>query len=455
MTSSLNSNTTDSIRALVLCAGGGTRMKSGIPKVMHKIGGLPLIGHVLETLKMLPLSHKACVISSQMDEVKGFVSPIECYIQSEAKGTAHAVLAAAPFFESAPAGCLLVLFGDTPLITPETIKRLLNKHKASKAALTILGMEVPSANQYGRIFLDKDGFCTRIIEAKEATEAELKNTLCNSGVMILDLSVASSLLREVTCHNASEEYYLTDCVEIAAQKGLKTSVALASQEEVFGINTQADLAVAEEVFQKRARLKALEQGVSLQDPASVYFSYDTSLEKGVFVEPHVYFGPNVRVEEGARIRAFSYLEGAKIGKNSIIGPFARLRPGTEIFENVRVGNFVEIKKSVLSKDVKVNHLSYIGDAEIGASTNIGAGTITCNYDGISKHETKIGEKVFIGSNTALIAPISIGEGAIIGAGSVITQDVADDAIALSRSPQKQILEGAKRFQQRARKIRKG
>ena len=429
-------------------------MKSRLPKVMHTLGGLPLVGHVLDAIKTLPFSDKACVISPNMQEVKDFVIPISCYVQKDAKGTAHAVLAAASFFEEVSQGSLLVLFGDTPLMTSKTIKQLLDHHKTSQAALTILGMEAAAPNQYGRLVLDKEGDCTHIIVAKDATEAELRIPLCNSGLMVIDLAVVSSLLKEVTNQNASGEYYLTDCVKIASQKGLKISVFKALEEEVLGINTQEDLAYAERIFQRRARNEALTQGVHLQDPSSVYFSYDTVLGKEVFIEPHVYFGPSVKIEDGARIRSFSYLEGALVGKNSIVGPFARLRPGSELFENVRVGNFVEIKKSILSKGVKVNHLAYVGDTFVGADANIGAGTITCNYDGISKHATEIGEGAFIGSNTALVAPVRIGKGALIGAGSVITEDVAEGAIAVARSTQKQILEGAKRFQQRARKLRK-
>lgn len=444
----------DQTVALVLCAGSGTRMHSEIPKVLHLLGGLPLVGHVVSSLKSLDIKDIGCVIGPFMEELKNFVSPVPCFIQEKPLGTAHAVLAARSFFEHRREGSLLVLFGDTPLLSSHTFEKLLRSHKTSKAAVTLLSMIVKEPNAYGRLMMEKDGSCTRIIEAKDATPLELEITTCNSGVMVLDLKTALSLLEEVDSQNASQEYYLVDCVEIAVRKGLKVSVCNASKEEVVGINTREDLANAEEIFQKHRRKAFFEKGVTFLDPNSVYLSHDTELAPDVIIEPHVYFGPQVQVAKKARIRSFSYLEGVNVGENTKIGPFARLRPGTELMENVQIGNFVEIKNSLLSKDVKVNHLSYVGDAEIGQGSNIGAGTITCNYDGISKHRTQIGEKVFIGSNTALVAPLQIGDGAFIGAGSVITQNVEKGAFAVSRSSQKQISDGAERIQARAKMRRK-
>lgn len=441
--------------ALILCAGEGKRMKSELPKVMHKIGGLPLIGHVLSALKLVgEVDRVACVIAPSQEQVRDFVFPIPCFVQEKQCGTAHAVLAATSFIEESLEGVLLVLYGDTPLLNSQTLESLLKKHHTSGAAVTLLGMRVSPPNNYGRIIESSDGECERIVEALDATPEELQTRLCNSGAMVLDLKWALCFLKEIKCDNLKGEYYLTDVIHLARCKGLKVTVYEAPLEEVLGVNTKEDLSIAEKSFQTGMRKKNLNAGVTLLDPESVYFSVDTKIAPDVIIEPHVFFGLGVEIGSHTRIRSYSYIEGAIVDEYVEIGPFARLRPGTLIQEKAKVGNFVEVKKSVLSKGVKVNHLSYIGDTFIGENANIGAGTITCNYDGFTKHQTEIGAGSFIGSNTALIAPLKIGKNVLVGAGSVIIQDVTDDAIALSRAPQKQIPEGSKRFRSRAKKLLK-
>lgn len=439
-----------SVCALVLCAGNGTRMRSTLPKVMHPIAGLPLVGHVRNTLLDMGMTNIAYVISSKMDKLTSFLGEAPIFHQESPLGTAHAVLSAKPFLESAHDQSILVLFGDTPLLRPETLENLIQHHKNTKSSVTLLGMNVETQNNYGRIVLSNKGDVEKIVEAKDATPDELTIELCNSGVMALEGNSALTLLNQITCQNAKGEYYLTDIVALARKDGLNVGVCTAGHDEVLGVNTREDLAYAEKIFQSRARTQAMAQGVTLQDPESVHFSHDTVLGKDVIVEPNVYFGPKVYVDESTRIRAFSYLEGVHVGSKCEIGPFARLRPGTILDENVKIGNFVEVKKSHFTKGAKASHLSYIGDAHVGEKANIGAGVITCNYDGTLKHETYIGDGAFIGSNTALIAPIKVGGGSIVGAGSVITQDVSDNAIAIARGIQREVLHGAERFRSKAK-----
>ena len=437
------------ITAIVLGAGKGTRMKSPLPKVLNEVGGQPMIKYVLEAVQTLKPAQTVVVIGPGMPEIEAVVAPYETVVQTEQLGTAHAVLAARTQLENAQ-GPILILFGDTPLITQETLAEMVTSFKtAEKTAVVVLSMEPHDMADYGRVVLGADGLVEKIVEFKEATDAEKAIPLCNSGVMALHPDMALDLLDAISNDNTKREYYLTDVVEIARKKGHAVSHVLAHEEEVLGVNTKMDLAYVESLLQDFWRYDMMAQGVTLQDPQTVYFSHDTKIAPGVRIDPSVYFSTGVRIEAGSHIKAFSHLKDAYVGKNCVVGPFARLRPGTHLEDNVGVGNFMEIKNSRLKKGVKANHLSYLGDAEIDEGTNIGAGTITCNYDGYRKHKTTIGKDVFIGSNSALVAPVAIGDGAIIGAGSTVTQDVDPDELVVARAFQKNMKEGAQRFRQKA------
>lgn len=437
--------------ALILCAGAGTRLYSSLPKVMHKIGNLPLIGHVLKEINGCALTNTACIIGPNHTSIQEFVSPISCLIQKEPLGTAHAVLAAEPFIHSFSQGTVIVLYGDTPLLTSSTLDKLLKFHEKSKSDLTLLGMQVDKPHSYGRIVLTEEGDCLKIIEDKEASSEEKKITLCNSGVMVFDLEKVWPLLKKIKNNNAKGEFYLTDLVALCREQYLKIQVYEASHADLMGVNTRADLAQAEAIFQQRCRIQALEKGVTLIAPETVFFSHDTVLKNDVVIEPQVFFGPGVIIEEGVRICSFSYIEGTYISKRCKVGPFARLRPDTILKEDVYIGNFVEVKKSTFHSNSKANHLAYIGDTTVGSNVNIGAGTITCNYDGFSKYPTQIDDDVFIGSNSSLVAPVHIGKGSMIGAGSVITKDVTPNSLVVRRAELKTIEEGAKQFRMKKRK----
>ncbi|MBO0347292.1 bifunctional UDP-N-acetylglucosamine diphosphorylase/glucosamine-1-phosphate N-acetyltransferase GlmU [Roseibium sp. CAU 1637] len=428
--------TSRSFLPIVLGAGLGTRMRSDVPKVMHEIGNLPLVGHVLKALQAAGADRIAVVIGPDMPELERAVARISpnasCYVQTERLGTAHAALAAEPALQQA-SDDVLVLFGDTPLVTEATISRV-RDGLAAGADVAVLGFEAKNPFGYGRL-LTCDGRLMAIREEKDATDEERKVTLCNSGIMGFNGKVALELMQAVGNANAKGEFYLTDAVEIANERGLTVKAVSAEEEEVQGVNTRAQLAACEAVFQKRARLAAMEAGVTLHAPETVYFSHDTELGVDVVVEPNVVFGPDVKVATEVRIRAFSHLEGARVGSGTSMGPYARLRPGAELMEDTHIGNFVEIKKAVVGRGAKVNHLSYIGDADIGAGSNVGAGTITCNYDGFGKHRTVIGDGSFIGSNATLVAPITLGKGVYVAAGSTVTEDVSDDALVLGRARQ--------------------
>ncbi|WP_417691724.1 bifunctional UDP-N-acetylglucosamine diphosphorylase/glucosamine-1-phosphate N-acetyltransferase GlmU [Roseibium sp.] len=428
--------TSRSFLPIVLGAGLGTRMRSDVPKVMHEIGNLPLVGHVLKALQAAGADRIAVVIGPDMPELERAVARISpnasCYVQTERLGTAHAALAAEPALQQA-ADDVLVLFGDTPLVTEATISRV-RDDLAAGADVAVLGFEAKNPFGYGRL-LTRDGRLMAIREEKDATDEERKVTLCNSGIMGFNGNVALELMQAVGNANAKGEFYLTDAVEIANERGLTVKAVSAEEEEVQGVNTRAQLAACEAVFQKRARLAAMEAGVTLHAPETVYFSHDTELGVDVVVEPNVVFGPDVKVATEVRIRAFSHLEGARVGSGTTMGPYARLRPGAELMEDTHIGNFVEIKKAVVGRGAKVNHLSYIGDADIGAGSNVGAGTITCNYDGFGKHRTVIGDGSFIGSNSTLVAPITLGNGVYVAAGSTVTEDVSADALVLGRARQ--------------------
>jgi bifunctional UDP-N-acetylglucosamine pyrophosphorylase / glucosamine-1-phosphate N-acetyltransferase len=428
--------TARSCLSIILAAGLGTRMNSDLPKVMHEIGGLPLVGHVLKALQNAGSERISTVTGPDMPGLEKLVYDLvpnaRCYIQHERLGTAHAALAAKASLEI-PADDVLVLFGDTPLVTSKTIGTV-RQALQNGADLVVLGFETKNPSGYGRL-LAKDGRLVAIREEKDATEAERQITFCNSGIMGFSGQHALSLLTEIGNENSKGEFYLTDAVEIANKRGLKVAAVRGTEVETQGINTRVQLSACEHDFQRRMRIEALDSGVSLLAPHTVFFSHDTVLDPDVTVEQNVVFGPGVRVTKGARIRAFSHLEGAQVGAGGVVGPYARLRPGTVLGPDTRVGNFVEVKNTTFGSGAKANHLSYIGDASIGSKSNIGAGTITCNYDGYLKHRTEVGAGSFVGSNSTLVAPVKLGNGAFVGAGSVITDDVQRDSLALGRARQ--------------------
>ena len=420
---------------VVLAAGEGTRMRSLRPKVLHCIAGRPLIGHVLATVR----THggaSAVVIGPDHAEVAAEVKRVapdaEVFVQAERRGTAHAVLAARPAIARA-AGDLLIVFGDTPLVTPVTLDSLRGA-VTNGAAVAVLGFRPADPAGYGRLVVE-DGQLLAIREEKDASAAERALTLCNAGAMALNGKTALAILDSIDDRNAKREFYLTDTVAIARADGLAVVAIETEEDEVRGINTRLQLAEAEAVLQRRLRQQWLDAGVTMVAPDTVFLSADTRLAADVVIEPHVVFGEGVVVEEGAVIRAFSHLEGAHVGKGARVGPFARLRPGATLGPDVHIGNFVEVKAAMVEAGAKANHLAYIGDGRVGEGANIGAGTIFCNYDGVAKHHTDIGKGAFIGSNSALVAPVSVGDGAYVATGSVITHDVPPDALAIARSRQ--------------------
>jgi bifunctional UDP-N-acetylglucosamine pyrophosphorylase/glucosamine-1-phosphate N-acetyltransferase len=429
---------------VVLAAGKGTRMKSNLPKVLHPIAGRAMVHHVLAAAAELAAERTVVVLAPGMDPVAKAVAPATVAIQDPPLGTGHAVLAAADALEGFD-GDVIVAFADTPLVTAATYRMMLERRRADdNPAVVVLGFTPEDPGAYGRLVMKKDRL-KRIVEAKDADEEELAIRLCNAGLMVIDGRHALDLLRGIGNDNAKGEFYLTDIVGIARERDMHCAVVEAPEAEVMGVNSRSELAKAEAIWQRRRREHFMDEGVTLADPDTVYFSADTILGRDVTIGPNVVFGPGVSVEDGVRIDAFCHIEGAHIASGARIGPFARLRPGADIGEDAHIGNFVEIKKAVIEKGAKANHLSYIGDARVGAQANIGAGTITCNYDGFAKHFTDIGAGAFIGSNTALVAPVKVGDGALVGAGSVITSPVAEDAIAVTRAPQKQIPGGAAKF----------
>src|SRR5215813_6998049 len=429
-----------SFAAIILAAGRGTRMKSAIPKVMHQIAGQPMIAYPLAALQPLSPAATVVVIGPQMEVVARRVAPAESVLQDPPLGTGDAVRTAlhALGCRLAPPGPIedvLVLYGDTPLLRGETLARLLAEQKRAPAAVLLAGMRPVDPGPYGRIVSSPDGASLRIVEAADATPEESAIGLCWGGLMLIRARQICELIEALDRNNAKREFYLTGIVGLATDKGLQCRALELPAEEMIGVNTRAELAEAEALMQRRLRRAAMDAGVTLVAPETVFLSVDTRFGRDAIVEPNVAFGPGVTVGQGARICSFSYLEGAKIGPGARVGPFARLRPGAVLEDDVHVGNFVEIKAARLGAGVKANHLSYIGDAEVGARTNIGAGTITCNYDGFNKHRTKIGEGVFIGSNTALVAPVTVGDGAYVAAGSVVIRDVPADALTIARSQQ--------------------
>jgi len=416
--------------AVILAAGLGTRMKSAWPKALHRIAGRSMLRHLLASCETA-FQRIVVVVGPDMAAVQREAAPYECVVQQERLGTAHAALAAAEKFGD---GEVAVLYADNPLIRPETLRKLLARRQRGDAALALLAFRPADPGRYGRV-VARQGFVDSIVEWVDASEEVRAVGLCNAGVLCGAAADMRRWLAAVRADNARREYYLTDLVRLAREDGALVAAVEAPAAELAGVNSRAELAAAEAVVQGWLRAAAMEAGVTMTDPGSVFLCADTHLAADVTIGPNVVFGPGVKVASGAEIRAFSHLEGCVVGANCLVGPFARLRPGTVLGENVHVGNFVELKAAMLHDGVKASHLTYLGDAEVGADTNIGAGTITCNYDGAAKHRTTIGAGVFIGSDVALVAPVRVGDGAMVAAGSVITEDVEADALALARGRQ--------------------
>ena len=424
-----------SVSLIILAAGMGSRMNSDLPKVLHKIGAAPLLHHAMAAGRSLDPSRIVVVTGYEADQVTrsamAFDEACETVLQDPQLGTAHAVVQAAPLLAQAN-GDAIVLYGDTPFIRPETLEAMLAAR--SRHAVVVLGFAPRDPGRYGRLIVNGDQL-DRIVEFKDASDAEQNIPLCNSGVVCADAKTLFALVAQVGNANAASEYYLTDIVEIARAQGLSAGVVICDESETLGINTRAELSQAESAFQTRARAGALDNGVTLTAPETVFFALDTHIGRDATIGPNVIFGPGVTIESGAEILGFCHLEGCHISRGATVGPFARLRPGAELAEDVHVGNFVEIKNAVLDEGVKVGHLTYLGDAHVGEFSNIGAGTITCNYDGVMKHRTIIGKRAFIGSDTMLVAPVTVGDDAMTASGSVITMDVPARDMAVARGRQ--------------------
>ncbi|MDX6748735.1 bifunctional UDP-N-acetylglucosamine diphosphorylase/glucosamine-1-phosphate N-acetyltransferase GlmU [Geminicoccaceae bacterium 1502E] len=427
---------TEQLSVVVLAAGKGTRMKNGLAKVLHPLAARPLIAHVLGVAGELGAGRLVVVLGPNMEEVRSEVErcapDARFAIQDPPLGTGHALQAA---LDELPArGTVLVLYGDTPLITAPTLSALVERRRESGAAVSVLGMAPPDPGGYGRLRFEGEELA-ELVEERHADEHLKRAALCNSGVMAFDAARLRELLEALPLRRDKNEYYLTDAVALARQRGWSCRAAEGPWQEGLGINSQGQLAAAEAIFQQRRRHALLEAGVVMRAPETVHLAADTVIEPGAFIEPYVVFGPGVRVEAGAVVHSFSHLEEASLAAGANVGPFARLRPGSRLEEGAKVGNFVELKNATLEAGAKVNHLSYVGDASVGRRANVGAGTITCNYDGFGKHRTDIGEGAFIGSNSALVAPVRVGRGAIVGAGSTIVHNVPDDAVAIARTAQ--------------------
>ncbi|MEM8956580.1 MAG: bifunctional UDP-N-acetylglucosamine diphosphorylase/glucosamine-1-phosphate N-acetyltransferase GlmU [Pseudomonadota bacterium] len=424
------------VALIVLAAGKGTRMKSDLPKVLHQIGNAPMLSHALTAGAALEPIRTVVVTGHGADAVEAAAHAHDAsavtVLQEPQLGTAHAVAQAAPALAGFE-GDAIVLYGDTPFIRPQTLAAMAEARRAG-ADVVVLGFDAADPGRYGRLVTDGDDLL-RIVEYKDASQAERAITLCNSGVVMADAETLLALVDAVGNDNAAGEYYLTDIVAIGRERGLTARIVRCAEAETRGVNSRAELAAAEAAFQAVRRAEALEAGVTMLAPETVYFSLDTEIERDAFIEQNVIFAPGVTVESGARIRAFSHLEGAHVSHGAVVGPFARLRPGANLAEDVHIGNFVEVKNATLGPGTKANHLTYLGDARIGAGTNIGAGTITCNYDGVLKHRTEIGDRAFIGSDTMLVAPVRVGDDAMTGSGSVITSDVPDTALGIGRARQ--------------------
>ncbi len=442
----------DDLAIVILAAGMGTRMKSRLPKVLHPVAGRSMLGHVLALAAALDPARVVVVHGPGEEgaavarEARRWLPEAALAEQAERKGTGHAVMQALPALDGFD-GRVLVLYGDVPLLTRETLQALLEK--AADAPLAVLGFEAADPTGYGRLILSEDGGVDAIIEEKDASEEQRRVTLCNSGVMVAGAGMLRRLLPMLRAENAQGELYLTDLVALTRKEGKTVALSTCREEETLGVNDRAQLATVERIVQRRLRMAAMREGVTFADPDSVFLSWDTRLGRDVTVGPFVVFGPGCTVADNVTIHSHCHLEGAVVEEGAQIGPFARLRPGARVMAGAKVGNFVEVKNATVEAGAKVNHLSYIGDATVGEKANIGAGTITCNYDGFLKHRTEIGAGAFIGSNSALVAPVKIGPGALVAAGSTITKDVPGDALAIERAEER-IVEGwAARY--RARK----
>ena len=438
---------------VILAAGQGTRMKSDLPKVLHQIAGAPLLHHAMAAAAALEPERTVVVAGHGADQVEAAAREYDpdatVVLQEEQLGTAHAADQARAALDGVE-GDVIVLYGDTPFIRPETLQAMTEAR--ARHSVVVLGFEAADPGRYGRLVMEGDSL-ERIVEFKDATEEERAITFCNSGVMCASRADLFALIAEVGDDNASGEYYLTDIVGLARAKGMSVTAVPCDEAETLGVNSRGDLAAAEAGFQARRRAELLEDGVTMQAPDTVWLSFDTVIGRDALIEPNVVFGPGVTVETGARIRAFSHLEGCHVSRGAIVGPYARLRPGAELAEDVHVGNFVEIKNALVDEKAKVNHLTYIGDASIGKGTNVGAGTITCNYDGVFKHRTEIGAGAFIGSNTMLVAPVRVGDEAMTATGTVVTRDVPDGAMAVARAKQDNKPDFARRFMTKLRALK--
>jgi len=435
--------------AIILAAGQGTRMKSQTPKVLHKVAGLSMLGHVIAGLKAAGVSRIVVVIAPGADAVRDYAHAQGCQsaVQDKQLGTGHAAAAADEALKDFD-GELVIAYGDMPLMTASTFEA---SFKARGEGLAIVAFRAADPGAYGRVIVNNDGTLDRIVEFKDASEAERKTDLCNAGVLAADAKKFFAWAKNLDNKNAQGEFYLTDVPTLAKREGAVCAVATVSEDDALGVNSRAELAEAERRMQDRLRARALAAGVGMIAPETVFLSHDTVLEADVAIEPFVVFGPKVRVASGAQIKSHCHLEGAEVASGAVIGPFARLRPGAAIGEGAHIGNFVEVKNSRIGAGTKANHLAYLGDATVGAKANIGAGTITCNYNGYDKSRTEIGDGAFIGSDTALVAPVKVGAGAITGAGSVITKDVAADALAVARGSQVEKSGWAKAFRDKKQK----
>ncbi len=442
--------------SIVLAAGEGTRMKSTLPKVLHKVAGLPLVGHVVKAARSAGAGDIAVVVGRGAEDVRSAVDDgqglVETFLQTERKGTGHAVLAAREALQRSYDD-VLILFGDTPLVEAHELQTARQRLKDG-STVVVVGFRTERAQGYGRL-IEEDGQLVAIREEKDCSEEERAITFCNGGLMAVSGAYAVRLLDQIGNNNAKGEYYLTDIVAIARSEGLRVVAVEVPETSVLGVNNRVELATAEALWQKRRRQKAMLDGVTMIAPETVFFGHDTEIGADTIIEPNVFFGGGVKVAGDVTIHAFSHLEGTEVEAAAQIGPFARLRPGTQLAENAKVGNFCEVKKAIVGKGAKVNHLTYIGDATIGAGANIGAGTITCNYDGLNKFRTEVGEGAFIGSNSSLVAPVQIGNGAYVASGSVITAEVPADSLAFGRARQKTIEGRAHDLRERQRAIKAG
>ena len=426
----------NSLKIIILAAGESKRILSSKSKILHTIGGKTILDHVIDNVgKLVNKNNINIVISPKLKQLKKEYKKISFSFQTNPLGTAHAVLSCKNFYSKKNQD-ILILYADNPFIDKEIINKMVNLKKKNNSDLVLLTVNTNKKNEYGRIVLDKEYKVKKIVEFKDATSDQKRISICNSGIMLFKSEVLKRLIKKIKPKNKKKEYYLTDIIELANENNLKVDYIKSNFLKTLGVNTKQELAIAEENFQNTLRKKFISSGVKLLDPKSVFFNHDTKIGKDVVVEPNVFFGPDVTIKNNVHIKAFSHIEGVKILDNAVIGPFARLRPGTVIGPNSHIGNFVEIKKSNIKKNSKINHLTYLGDTSVGKNVNVGAGVITCNYDGIKKNKTIIEDNVFIGSNASLVAPIKLEKSSIVGAGSVITQSVKEKALAVERNLQK-------------------